>query len=481
MSLSATVPIGIDKTSSFATSASPTRQASLYPVQRSGRHLVSKMMIAVFIVVLVVGSLWLVKPGPFVGIIQQAQSSQRTMQNNQLHAATPLPPMKTDCPSNGKARIAVTAPLISQSHNVIVYVANDVRANKMEGRLLAYDVVTGKTNTITTIARPIVNAQLSGDGHWILFVSHLPEPVTERAWIQMVRLDGQGLQTLYCSAPSTSISDVLLSPDADMSKMRLIFNEQGNPNETSMYVLTLNKGELQRKLISQLAYRPINWLIGDDILLDMQTPDQHGGLYYLNIAQDTQTQNSGPSLITPGGSCHDFSVSPDNNNLFISHCKGIGGADCSRCQPTEGPSDISGINISSEGSFGASHPIFKSDTFALTNIRAITSTTLLFLVENADVYARENGLWKLNTDSLQKQRLISETNATDTIFLNDFSQYPWSNISVDGTMYALKTGSRQSLGSDKLLIGSLNGGAPKTIDGSGRNGTQLEVAGWTTL
>lgn len=475
VSIPSTIPVSMANTSSFPISPSPTRQAFSHPIQRSGRHLVFKILLAIFIVTLVLGSLWLVKPEPFAGLLQQTKLPQQTNlnnSNNQLHTTAPLPPMKTDCPADGKARAAVTSPLVSQGHNTVVYIANDAR-----GRLLAYDAVTGKTSTITTIPRPIVNAQLFGDGQWILFVSQRPEPVTERAWIQLIRLDGQGLQTLYCSAPAISITDALLSPATDMNKARLIFNEKDDPTKTSMYMLTLNKGELQRKLFSQQAYTPITWLINDDILLTTKTPGQQGDLYHLNIGQDTQVQNSTFPLIAPGGLCHDFSVSPDNKVVFISHCKGLVGSDCAWCQPSEGPSDISGMNISLEGAFGGPHSIFKSDTLALTQIRAITATTLLFLVENTDGYARENGLWKLNSESQEKQRLISET--TDPIFLNSYSQYPWSNISLDGTMYALRTASRQSLGSDTLLIGPLDGGPPKIIDHSGKNGTQLEVVGWT--
>ena len=474
ISLPSTVPLATSGYSS-PISTPPTMQGILQPVQRPERHIALKTALAALIVMLVLGSLWIVKPGPLVDILQQTRPNARTTPLSPM-TATSLPPMKTDCPAVGKARAAVTSSLASQGHNNVVYIGNDSALDGSSGKVMTYDVVTGKTRTITTLPRPIVNAQLFNSGQWILLVSQRPEPSTERTWLQIVRLDGQGLQTLYCSAPAVSIHEVLLSPDNDINKTHLIFNERVTPAKTTLSMLTLNNGVLTQELSPQNTYSPITWISNNNnVLLE----NQQGDLYHLNIKEEPQMQDTFPSLVTTGSGkvCHDFSASSDNNVVYSSYCQGMINADNVGSQPTSGPSIINAIDIDENGNFSTPHPIFTSDTLALTQIRAITSTTLLLHIENADAYNGEDGLWKLNTMTKQAQRLVSETK--DTLFLNTFSRSPWANTSLDGTFYAIKTGSKQSVGFDKLLIGSLNGDQPKVIDQSGSHGMQLAVVGWT--
>jgi len=57
----------------------------------------------------------------------------------------------------------------------------------------------------------IEQAQVSQDGQWVLFLS-IPDPRGDSqhsAMLQLVRLDGQGLQTLYCF-PTDTFSLALL-------------------------------------------------------------------------------------------------------------------------------------------------------------------------------------------------------------------------------------------------------------------------------
>src|SRR5579859_7625540 len=59
--------------------------------------------------------------------------------------------------------------------------------------------VFGKTVLAHIPNALITEAQVSANGQWLLFVTQTPTA----SEIQMVRMDGQGLQTLYCAPPGT--------------------------------------------------------------------------------------------------------------------------------------------------------------------------------------------------------------------------------------------------------------------------------------
>ena len=66
---------------------------------------------------------------------------------------------------------------------------------QISSSLERYDVTTKQTADIIKLPQTwISSAQISADGQWVIFVSE----VNGSSEIQMVRVDGQGLQTLYC-------------------------------------------------------------------------------------------------------------------------------------------------------------------------------------------------------------------------------------------------------------------------------------------
>jgi hypothetical protein len=79
------------------------------------------------------------------------------------------------------------------------------------------------------------------------------------------------------------------------------------------------------------------------------------------------------------------------------------------------------------------------------------------------------GLTRLTTDS-----------AGQVSGLTDFSQFPWSNVSRDGSQYALGIISGNSSNTTYTLeYGSLNGGAPSVF--ASITNVQLSIVGWTTM
>ncbi|HLG76462.1 MAG TPA: hypothetical protein VKX46_08605, partial [Ktedonobacteraceae bacterium] len=148
---------------------------------------------------------------------------------------------------------------------------------------------------------------------------------------------------------------------------------------------------------------------------------------------------------------------------------------------TSGPSEISSLSQDSGGSFIKS-VLFRCDTQAVVKLRPIDQNQLLLQVENLDDHRDLNGLWIANVDGTKLRQLTVETDLgfSSSIFLNTFSQFPWSNVSRNSRLYAFRFGSSQSVGQDALYFGSLDGGMPQQFAAPAAN-VGLQIAGWTTL
>jgi hypothetical protein len=145
-----------------------------------------------------------------------------------------MPPTQTSCPANGTARAAIMRPVKLGKHPTIVYVYNEVPVNTTiaYGHLKLYDVTTGHKSVLVTSGLSIEHAQVSADGQWVLFLSQI-DPRGDRqheSMLQLVRMDGKGLQTLYCLPAnvvsratniqwSTDQKSVLISTDDNTSTL----------------------------------------------------------------------------------------------------------------------------------------------------------------------------------------------------------------------------------------------------------------------
>src|SRR5436305_14177595 len=104
--------------------------------------------------------------------------------------------------------------------------------------------------------------------------------------------------------------------------------------------------------------------------------------------------------------------------------------------------------------------------------------TLFVLIDNVPLAGQQadtshNGLWKMNTDGSGMTRLTQTIG--QAIGLNDGSQFPWPNVSRDGSVYSLLVVANQG---KALYIGSLIGGAPTEFV-SIPSGAAF-IAGWPT-
>lgn len=390
------------------------------------------------------------------------------------HPSTPgstqgMAPTTTDCPAHGSARAAVTARLALGHDPTIVYIVDetDASGNATYGTVKLYDTVNGKkTELAKTNSTRVTEAQISNDGQWVLFTA----TVAGQAELRMVRLDGQGLQTLYCAPSGMTISNAQLSID----QRYVIFDEFPQTGEPTVYLLNLQSGSLQVEVTpptSGIALVARTWLDYSRVLMvgiepNSDAPPQN--IYILNIGKGAnQTLADSTQVFTSAQACWDFDSSYDAQSLFITQC--VPG------NPT-GSSTVSNLPISG----GTASPILTSSTLALSTVRVVDkqSSRLLAISNNASDNTANNGLYLVSTDGSTAPRRLAATPANETYALSSFSQYYWSNISRDENLYALQGVKTSASGVEYILsFGSLNGGAQTAFTDFSQ---YLAVAGWTT-
>jgi hypothetical protein len=118
--------------------------------------------------------------------------------------------------------------------------------------------------------------------------------------------------------------------------------------------------------------------------------------------------------------------------------------------------------------------VYVNQEQAFTAVRAISSNTLLFMVGNTKGDLKQNGLWKVGMDGSKPLHLAPSGS------FNEYTQFPWSNVSRDGSKYALEIQNISPVTSTFTLeYGSLSGGAPIVF--ASITNTPLALAGWTTM
>src|SRR5947209_8234896 len=217
------------------------------------------------------------------------------------------PALSTSCPAPGTARAAVMPPMTLGSHANIVYIVNEETSSQPTfGTLKRFDVVTGAKVEVVKLANTGIGlAQVSADGQWLMFVA----TVAGQTRLQLVRMDGQDLQTLYCGP----ISTLQWSPT-----QRLVVFAQ---NYNSVYLLNITNGTVQvEQSIGPTDTIYIRtWLDTTHVYLTLQRPDSPPGLIAL---LDTSTGNMQQVFDATSSTpfCWDFDSSYDARTLFLSQC-----------------------------------------------------------------------------------------------------------------------------------------------------------------
>lgn len=372
----------------------------------------------------------------------------------------------TTCPATGNAHAAIMPSYTPGNDPNIIYVVNEGTTSAPTfGTVKRHDTVTGKsTEIIKTANTEVLEAQVSADGRWVLYNAI----IGGQDELRLIRVDGQDAQTLTCAPGGQTITDSQWS----LNEQYVVFNEGGQTGAPTMYLLNMTTGALQKELIpaSTLGYQPRTWLDDTHVVLTGFTPNSDNtqqGLYLLNISHGPNQSSADLSQIASSTPCWSFDTGFDGTKFFTAQCGG------SLVQPS-GPSSITMQSVTG----GSPTTVYSDPNMAITQVRAISATKLLFLVENyTPGPTNQNGLWSVNTDGSRLTRLSTDTDGSQS--LCPFSQYYWSNVSRDGSMYALQ-GYNPGTNEYKMLFGPLNGGTPTTFADIS-DGTTLRLAGWTTV
>ncbi len=424
---------------------------------------------------------------------------------NPTSTPTPVPTVETSCPAEGTARTAVMPPLQTSNHPAIIYISNADPGggpNTTSSTLKRYDITNNATtNIITPISKRdpaskigvyITDAQLSTNGQWVIF-----QTLTEgKRGIQLVRIDGQERQTLYCSpvpldprqevnAGFINFTHLTWSPDQKYIAFSQLTTPTDNQNDsTELYILDITTGKLQlelKPLSNTQSYNPIKWANNKSLYVtDNATDNTRSPRLDLltDITKDVSQQSTNLQEIKIAGwdaqfqeSCPNLDISPDGMQVLTSSCT---------TKPTPQSNDEktgpSVINLQAR-SDGKAHQIYQDNAHAIINARFISDSAILFIIESSQAFdSSQNGLWKINTDGTGLTRLSN----TETDNHLNFTQHTtnWGNISRDSTMYAISiTGNTTS-----LMTGSVNGGSQTIFDVEPpAGGNNAKLVGWTTF
>lgn len=396
-----------------------------------------------------------------------ARSMGTSISNHNAH-----PTISTNCPAPGTANAAVMPSITLGTHPNIVYIVNEgTQAQPTFGTLKRYDVVTGGKVEIVKLANTTISeAQVSANGQWILFVVF----VGGQAKLQLIRMDGQDLQTLYCAPIPTGVNPGIALSEVQWSVDQKLVVFGSSP---SIYLLNVTNGVLQVELTNgSTTVHPRTWLDLTRVYVTLQgtdAPPETLALLDTSKGPNQNVQNL-PVVFDATQStpfCWDFDSSFNGKSLFTSQCTAVNNPNGPGASVCCGPSVIA--NHSPTGGVSYSY-VYVNQVQAFTAVRAVTSNTLLFTVGNTNTNTSQNGVWKVGTDGSSPLRL---TNSGE---FNQFTQFPWSNVSRDGTKYALQIINSSTTSTTYTLeFGSMSGGTPIVF--ASITNVQLATVGWTTM
>lgn len=395
---------------------------------------------------------------------------------------------QTSCPPAGTARAAIMPPLQVGRHANIVYTFASFSPYQYKGStyqdvtsfLKRYDVTTGAKTVIASLPHSsIVGATISPDGQWIMFETYtdmhpLSGPLSGYEYntvLQLVRIDGQYLQTLYCGTgsplalrfPTGYVGATSWSPNQKL----VLFNQfslvQSRPTGI-VYLLDLTSGNLQPEVEAGLS--PSTWLDTTRAYLiaqgDGMSPARPG-LLILDTSKGPHQQGTSLQTLFKTGLCQSYATNADTTQLFVGHCT------FNNNYTVSGPSTIS----VEPATGGTPQTIFTSQQLAVCSLEMISSATLLLLVCGTP-NTSQNGWWEIHTDGSGLTRLQASSSYT-TFAVG----YPLPVMASDGNMYTLEIDT--SGGQRSLVVGTLNGGTPKTFATTPVTDGEVEVVGWTMM
>lgn len=409
-----------------------------------------------------------------------------------------MPPTDTSCPAPNTARAAVIRPLALGSHPNLVYVYNEVPPNTSiaYGHVRRYDTVTGQKVDLATSGIRIDQAQVSNDGQWVLFLS-IPDPRGDSqhsAMLQLVRMDGKGLQTLYCFGKGVAANprgyiDWPVEIQWSTDEKSILFSVYTTSETSQIFLLDVASGSLHQLFQGQHdafhSYDVITWLdnthfyVRERGINQATTPDT---VFLMNAKTATVAHPGLASILSigtnPGQGMGNYSLdsSPDGAKLYV--------ASGTFCQL---PGPFSTPITAGPAQGGARTTIFHgTPQDCVQTVRALSTTKLLVLAQVATEAgnAASSDVWTLSTtpgSNYNVVSLLSVTPSDPTLYaFNQTSQFTWSNVSRDGSFYALQA-INPNAQTQSIMIGSLSGGNAQAVASTASGLSTVSLAGWTTM
>lgn len=406
-----------------------------------------------------------------------------------------MPATQTSCPANGTARAAVMRPLHLGGGQNLVYIYNEVPQNTTiaYGHLRRFNATTSQKTDIVTSGIRIDQAQVSADGQWVLFLS-VPDPRSDSqhsALLQLVRMDGQGLQTLYCFPTATSpiqnnSNKLPISLQWSVNQQVIVFSiNTGSANSTTSQIEMLNvsTGALtslfQDQNDSLYNYSVVTWLDNTSIYVIKQgnsAPTPPATVFLMNTSTATAANPGLVNILTTTTRQSYFSLdsSPDGKQLYNASC--LMAANPFNTTIMAGPA-----------TGGARSTIFQGTPQDCVQVlRVISPNKLLILAQVATEAgnAFSNDVWTLSTapgSNYNVVSLLSVSPDDQTSYnFNETTQFIWSNVSRDGGSYALQA-INPTANTQSIMIGSLNGGSANAVATTNPGLSSVSLAGWTTM
>jgi len=342
------------------------------------------------------------------------------------------------------------------SHPNIVYLSErgGLQTTMTAAQLIRYDTITKHKTILLSFAQSgeqISDAQISTNGQWILFLTgSLSQSQTK---VQLIRADGQMLQTLLC-APASEIGTLRWSPDSRHAAFAMS-GPDGQVSTIQVFDLTT----AHQDVFTASNYRPYAWLDTTRLYIIQRQSILLTSPQTLSLLDTSLGNTHQPVGFTPIASanalCGAFEKSPDSTHLFTSSCTPVDASGC-RGPATQGPSTLS-VRPATGGS---ARTIYHSQDQAIMALHPMSSQALLLYIENTSGNLSQNGLWKLNTDGSGLTRLTTMVvqQCTDL-------GYPvlYPQIISRGQYYALRRVDATS-SNESLLVGSLNGDKPTIFE-----------------
>lgn len=386
----------------------------------------------------------------------------------------PMPQTDTSCPAPNTARAAVMRPLASGSHQNLVYIYNDASAN----HLRRYDMTTNKKTDIFTSQDPLYSPQISKDGKWVMFMSDDSQRDEYPHMIQLIRMDGQGLQTLYCfsNVYVGSGSPILAALSPDMHSIALTYDSEANGGTIVVQLLDMATGQLQTVFTTsdkQTFISSLSWLDNTHIYAT-RIETGNGGMTTELVLLDITTQTGFQPIrdFTPTGQMNgaSYAYTPDGTKLFVASYN------------TSASSTPSAITTgSSTNSTSSVICKFDSNTWAKWVSTNSNNSLLLLVYVTTNSGTLSQQVWTMNADGSGQKVLATISSQSGSLYKSDsyisFNEGPiWSNVSRDGNFYALNSGSQNTYA---ILVGPTSSGQTQAI--ASTSSGSVSTVGWITM